>query len=115
MPGFSAPGSVSQPRDLPKKRRRKHPLQRCLILLMSPARRNHVVGYPAGQAQPGLLNGLGSQHRMVDTAEFDPYHQNYRQLLGLPPVSKGLVRRKWRKPTTGALHQYLVSLAFKGA
>lgn len=78
---------------------------------MSLARRDHVVGYPARETQPCLLNGLRRQHGVVNTAELDADNEYDRELLGLHPVSKRLVLRERRKPPACTFHQHPVGLA----
>ncbi|BFT80459.1 hypothetical protein GVv1_12510 [Enterobacter pseudoroggenkampii] len=80
---------------------------------MSFPRRNHVVGYPARQTQPGLPYGLRGQHGVIDTAQLNADDQNDRKLLGLHPVSKRLRVRKRRKPAASPFHQHPVGLAFQ--
>ena len=82
---------------------------------MALARRLHVIGDPARQRQPRLAHRLGGKHRMVDTAELDPHHQNHRQLLLLRPVGEGQGVRERRKPAAGPFHQYPVCQALQFA
>lgn len=58
MSGVGVLSTVRKPWDLPKERRGKHSPERGQILLMTLTGCDHVVGYPARQTQPGLLNGL---------------------------------------------------------
>ena len=82
---------------------------------MTFTRRNHVIGNPPCQTQPGLLHGLSGQHGVIDTAKLHPHHQNDRKLLGLHPVSKCLLVGQRGKPAASPLHQHPVGLRFQVA